>query len=172
MINKRINSYDETKKMLQTLRKIKDRFSTSLFENDDMVDLENVKSENKKTDTFIVNDVEVKINTSDDSRLELNEEDKKTISQIIDNFKTQVSMVSEFDPGFTIEDNQIRLDGKFIDEDINFVLIAGYEDGLYINSEMLKINDDVVSAIEKLKNFEEEYKTTMEALLSKRNTNI
>ena len=167
-----MNSYDETKKMLNTLRKIQDKYRTSIFENEGTPEIDSNDIGNKKSDITVVNDVEIKINTSDEADLELDDDDKNSISQIIDNFKTQVSMIADFDPGITLEDKQIRFDGTLTDDNISFVFIAGREEGLYINADMLKLEDDSIIVLEKLKKFEETYKTAMDALLDKRNTNI
>lgn len=161
--------YDETKKMLNTIRNLninKISYKT-LKEQED-----NTQTKQQKSDIEVVNDVEVNINTTDMSDLSLEQEDKDTISQMIDNFKLQVSQIVDFDPGITINENQIRLDGNLTDEDISFVFIAGQENGLYINSDMLKLESSTLEVLDKLIKFEEIYKTAMEALIDKRNTNI
>lgn len=161
--------YDETKKMLDTIRNLNiNKISyKALKEQED-----NTQTKQQKSDIEVVNDVEVNINTTDMSDLSLEQEDKDTISQMIDNFKLQVSQIVDFDPGITINENQIRLDGNLTDEDISFVFIAGQENGLYINSDMLKLESSTLEVLDKLIKFEEIYKTAMEALIDKRNTNI
>lgn len=161
--------YDETKKMLDTIRNLNiNKISyKALKEQED-----NTQTKQQKSDIEVVNDVEVNINTTDMSDLSLEQQDKDTISQMIDNFKLQVSQIVDFDPGITINENQIRLDGNLTDEDISFVFIAGQENGLYINSDMLKLEASTLEVLDKLIKFEEVYKTAMEALIDKRNTNI
>lgn len=169
MQHKKYNSYDETKKMLNTLRKLNENI-TSYKTIKEQVDDTQVNAQ--KNDLAVVNDVEININSSDESDLSLEQDDKNAISQIIDNFKQQVSKIVDFEPGITINQKQIRLDGTLSDFDIDFVLIAGEENGLYINADMLKIEQDTYIILEKLMKFEDVYKTAMEALIDKRNTNI
>lgn len=169
MQQKKYNSYDETKKMLNTLRKLNENI-TSYKTIKEQVDDTQVNAQ--KNDLAVVNDVEININSSDESDLSLEQDDKNAISQIIDNFKQQVSKIVDFEPGITINQKQIRLDGTLSDFDIDFVLIAGEENGLYINADMLKIEQDTYIILEKLMKFEDVYKTAMEALIDKRNTNI
>jgi hypothetical protein len=109
--------------------------------------------------------------SSDESDLELTDEQKETISGLIDNFKQQVSQIVEFTPGMTINPNQIRLDGKLTDEDVNFVLIAGEDSGTFINAEMLKLENNVGMVLEKLVKFEEIFKSSLEPLIQNRNNN-
>ena len=159
--------YDETKKMLNTIRnfKYKSSMSVSLHEETSPFD-------NQKSDITVINDVDVNINSSDKTDLVLNDEEKSSISQVIDNFMTQVSQIVEFEPGITINENQIRLDGKLTDEDIDFVLIAGNERGLYINADMLKLEQETLVTLDKLLKFEEVFKTSMETLINQRQRNL
>ena len=103
--------------------------------------------------------------------MKLLDSQKQAISGLIDNFRQQVNQVAEFDPGFTINQDQIRLDGYLPDEDIHFVFIAGKEGGSYVNAEMLKLEQEVAMALEKLAKFEEIFKTSMEPLITERNNN-
>lgn len=159
--------YDETKRMLDTIRNFKymGKSSVSLHENIE-------PTNNPSNDITVINDVDVNISSSDKSDLQLTDEEKTSISQMIDNFTTQVSQIVEFEPGITISEKQIRLDGKLTDEDIDFVLIAGDERGLYVNADMVKLSQEVLDALDKLMKFEEGFKTSMETLINQRQKNI
>jgi hypothetical protein len=170
--------YDQTKKMLNTLRNLNEsKFSSRTLSEQvetqsqpPMGDEENTSQQQGK-DFVVINDVEVKMLSSDESDLELTDEQKEIISGLIDNFKQQVSQIVEFTPGMTINPNQIRLDGKLTDEDVNFVLIAGEDSGTFINAEMLKLENNVGQMLEKLVKFEEIFKSSLEPLIQNRNNN-
>lgn len=157
------NQYDETKKMLNVIRNLQNKYIT---EQDS-----DVPNSEMKDDISVINDVDVKFISSDSSDLQIDEEDKKIISQVIDNFKQQVSQIVEFEPGFTIKPNEIRLDGNIKDEEIIFTLVAGENDGLYINTNMSEVNDEFVDVVTKLKNFEKVFKTALEPLIDKLQNN-
>jgi len=127
--------------------------------------------ENLKNDVMVVNDVEIKMNSSDEADLTLQDSEKTAISQLIDNFKQQVSQIADFTPGITIAPDQIRLDGSLTDQDISFVFIAGKESGAYINADMLKLEQDVANELEKLAKFQETFETAMNPLIQERKTN-
>lgn len=176
---KLINEYDSTKKMLNVLRNFS---NTVITENEIGSDQpqqnsetpaqeNNVSDQPQKNDFVVINDVEVKLLSSDEADLELSDEQKTSISNLIDNFKQQISQIVDFEPGFTISQNQIRLDGSLSDNDINFVLIAGNEAGVYINADMLKLESQVGNMLEKLAKFEETFKATFEPLIQSRNNN-
>ena len=127
--------------------------------------------ENLKNDIMVVNDVEIKMNSSDEADLTLQDSEKTAISQLIDNFKQQVSQIADFTPGITIAPDQVRLDGTLTDQDISFVFIAGKESGAYINADMLKLEQDVANELEKLAKFQETFETAMNPLIQERKTN-
>lgn len=181
------NDYDFTKRMLNTLRNLNESKSTSsktLREQSEVTDTNTStplpgddpsldKADEKKEDGIsVVNDVDVKMLSSDEADMNLTDSQKTAISSLIDNFRQQVSQIVEFTPGMTINENQIRLDGKLTDEDVSFVLIAGQESGVYINADMLKLENNVGQILEKLAKFEDTFKTSMEPLITQRDNNI
>ncbi len=159
--------YDETKKMLDTIRNFKYKSKQSVSLHEEISPLNN-----QKNDITVVNDVDVNINSSDGNDLVLNDNEKTAISQVVDNFMNQVSQIVEFEPGVTINEKQIRLDGKLTDDDIDFVIIAGDGRGLYINADMLKLEEETIEILDKLIKFEEVFKTAMETLINQRQRNV
>ena len=127
MQKKTKTDYDVTRNMLKTIRTITEsRLSNrTLNEEVGFQSPEVDKSdENLKNDVMVVNDVEIKMNSSDEADLTLQDSEKTAISQLIDNFKQQVSQIADFTPGITIAPDQIRLDGSLTDQDISFVFIG------------------------------------------------
>ena len=166
--------YDVTKNMLKTIRTITESKASNRTLNE-VVGFQSPEvdksDENLKNDIMVVNDVEVKMNSSDEADLTLQDSEKTAISQLIDNFKQQVSQIADFTPGITIAPDQVRLDGTLTDQDISFVFIAGKESGAYINADMLKLEQDVANELEKLAKFQETFETAMNPLIQERKTN-
>jgi hypothetical protein len=171
--------YDATKKMLNTIRKLNESRSTSynlIKENDEFNqqstdDTEYQQQDDVKNDVTVVNDVDVKLMSGDDADMKLMDDQKNAISSIIDNFRQQVSQIVDFEPGFTLTETQIRLDGVLTDQDIKFVLIAGEESGVYINADMLKLENEIGTMLEKLAKFDDTFKSAMEPLITQRDNN-
>jgi hypothetical protein len=176
-----LSEYNETKKMLNKLRilneiavvnnEIGSEQPQQQQTQDNTSRQDATATQDPKSDFLVVNDVEVKLNSVDQTDLEITEDQKSAISNLIDNFKQQVSQIVDFDPGMTINQNQIRLDGSLDDLDVNFVFIAGQDSGVYVNAEMLKLELQVGQILEKLVKFEETFKTAMEPLIQNRNNN-
>jgi hypothetical protein len=160
------NEYDLIRGMLNTVRNYQNntKGQKKLFEQVDVND-------NEENDIDVINDVDVKITSTDENDLKLTDEQRSQISEIIDGFKSQVTQLVEFVPGFTINSEQIRLDGNLTETDINFVLIAGSESGVYINADMLKLDQTVGNEMEKLVKFIEVFKVTMGKIIEERKNN-
>lgn len=163
-MGKKTIGYDETKRMLNVLRNLNEE---NLYNTQQTAP----ETKNQLSDVLVINDVEVKLISSDKADMEITEEQKQAISQLIDNFRQQVSQIVDFDPGLTLDEKQIRLDGNLPDEDFGFVFVAGDESGLYINADMTKLEEDVKVVFEKLMKFEEVFKTAMSPLITQRSNN-
>lgn len=155
-------NYDSTKKMLNTLRNLNE----STFKKNTLNEQE-AEKEMKDTVT-VVDGVEVRMISSTDEDLQLDDQQKKSISDVISNFGTQVSDLGDLRPGITIQPNQIRLDGKLPDVELDFVIIAGEAKGTYLNTAMLKSSYELLESIQKLMKFEDVFADSMNDLISQR----
>ncbi len=169
MQKKLIKEYDDTKRMLNTLRRLNEN-RTSFNTLSEQTEPE-VSTEPLKDDISVVNDVDVKLSSTDSADIKLMDDEKTSLSGLIDSFREQVSQIADLKPGFTIGESQIRLDGSITDLDINFVLIAGEESGLYINADMLMLHPEVMETLDKLVKFELTFEDAVEPMIRQRKTN-
>ena len=167
-----MSGYDDTKKMLNTLRKLNENraFSNNIL-REEIETQQPQNQEPQEKDFTVINDVEVKLISNDPADMNLLDDQKTAISTLIDNFRQQVDQIAEFKPGMSINSDQVRLDGTLTNEDISFVFIAGKESGVYINADMLKLEQNTATALEKLVKFQSTFETSMEPLLTQRDNN-
>ena len=167
-----MSGYDDTKKMLNTLRKLNENrtFSNKILK-EEIETQQPQNQEPQEKDFTVINDVEVKLLSGDPADMNLLDDQKTAISTLIDNFRQQVDQIAEFKPGMSINPDQVRLDGTLTNEDISFVFIAGKESGVYINADMLKLEQNTATALEKLVKFQSTFETSMEPLLTQRDNN-
>lgn len=186
------NSYDETKKMLNRIREIQNNHlneSRQIREQEEPVDPEighhdylqksdQLKSFDDKSvrdpngegqDYAVINDVEVVIHSEDPEDLELSEEEKGNISQLIDDFRTEVAETTEFDK-LHVYESSATLNGKISEISLEFTLSTGDDTGLYINSQMLKVDEKTNSVVDKLAKFSVKFSNTINNLLVRRKT--
>ncbi len=167
MQNRKNVGYDETKKMLNALRNLNE----SIRMNKILSEQETPITSDVNNEIDVINDVDIKMLSSDKMDMKLTDEHKTAISGLIDSFRQQVSEIANMEPGITINTNQIRLDGSISNFDISFVLIAGEESGFYINADMLKIEDDTLTSIDKLSKFQLVFEDTMNPIIRERSNN-
>lgn len=159
MSNKQSIGYDGIKKMLSTLRTISENTVSN-----------RALTEEKINTLVIGNNVEIKVHSDDDADLKITDDEKNSLNQLIENFKSQVYELASFDEGFNVYTNSVRLDGKIFD-DMSFVFIAGEDSGLYINCNMLKIDDENARVMEKLNKFEHTFQDVANNLITARRNN-
>jgi hypothetical protein len=161
MLHKQNPGYDLTKKMLNTMRNLNENVKSKSI----------LKEEDEKLFNLVLNDnVEVKIHSTDQEDLSLSDEEKASLNQLVQNFKSQVSELVNFEEGFNIYVDSVRLDGS-IEEDLSFVLIAGNERGLYLNANMLKIEAETVGIINKLEKFQHTFEDVVMEIMNNRKNN-
>ena len=162
MSQKQNLGYDSIKKMLNTMRNLNENVQSKKILKEE---------ESQEMFNLVLNDnVEVKIHSTDQEDLSLSDEEKNSLNQLIQNFKSQVSELASFDEGFNIYVDNVRLDGS-IEEDLGFVFIAGNNGGLYINANMLKIEQETVEIISKLEKFKHSFDDVVIEIMNNRKNN-
>ena len=198
--NKPMDSYDEIKGLLNKVRKIQMLAEANKYglikeqidseDGDEFQSLGksvgNYMDQNKQAqppgnnpqtrqsqegeDLMVINNVEVEIHSEDPEDLQLSDEEKNKISQLIDDFRAEVSEIAEFDKLHVYNDNA-KLDGRISDIGLNFTLSTGNDTGLYLsNASLLKIDDNSLNVINKLRGFEQKFSNSINDLLVNRST--
>lgn len=167
MQNRKNIGYDETKKMLNALRNLNESVRRTKL----LSEQESPVTSDVRDEIDVINDVDIKMLSSDNMDMKLSDEHKNSISGLIDSFRQQVSEIANLEPGLTINMNQIRLDGSIPNVDISFVLITGEEAGFYVNADMLKIEDETLMTIDKLLKFQMVFEDTLNPIIRERSNN-
>jgi hypothetical protein len=172
-----LNSYDDTKKMLATIRNIQNSSRSSIREQVEQPQQQPQQQPNyqqqgsENHDVAVINNVEVNINSEDSMDLEIKDEEKGKISQLIDDFRTEVSELADFGK-LNLYSNGAKLDGQISEMNIGFTISAGDDNGVYLtNTQMLKLTDETLDIITKLKQFEVKFTGTMNEIILTRKQN-
>jgi hypothetical protein len=64
--------------------------------------------------------------------------------------------------------NDVEWSGKIVDKDIEFIYTVGESSGTYINGNMVKVDDETLESINKLKNFYDKFKSKWSKVLVSR----
>lgn len=99
--------------------------------------------------------------------LELTTDEKIAFQETMDEFVTEVSDLVDFNKLNVFQKN-VEWSGKIIDYDIDFFFSIGEENGVYINSEMVKIDVQFLDFLKKLQTYYEKFKSKWSKVLANR----
>ena len=99
--------------------------------------------------------------------LELTTDEKNTFQETMDEFVAEVSSLSDFYK-LNVYSNNVEWSGKIIDYDLDFFMSIGEENGIYINGDMIKIDEKLMDLLTKLKSFYDKFKSKWATVLASR----
>jgi hypothetical protein len=121
----------------------------------------------EKTKTYRVSGGLLTLHGDDKQDLELSTDEKIAFQETMDEFVEQVSDLSDFGTLNMYEDN-IDWSGNIIDYNIEFYLTIGEKNGVYINGDMIKLDEDLVELVNKLTIYYEKFKSKWAKVLAQR----
>lgn len=179
------NQYDEIKKLLESSRKMIDSNNLNeskkvlikkglIKEMDIKPDNLAMSTEDKmeqspddKSKTYRISGGLVTIHGKDKKSLELSTDEKVAFQESMDDFVNEVSDLSDFN-ALNIYPNNVDWSGRIIDFDIDFYFSIGEKNGVYINGDMIKLDDNLVELINKLTVYYEKFKSKWAKMISQR----
>ena len=109
----------------------------------------------------------LKLHGKDRSDLDITTDEKVAFQETMDEFVEEVSDLVDFNT-LNVYKNSVEWSGKLIDEDIDFILTIGENSGIYINGEMIKVDEDFLTLINKLQQFYQKFKSKWGKVLANR----
>jgi hypothetical protein len=94
----------------------------------------------------------------DRSQLDITTDDKIAFQETMDEFVTEVSDLADFNT-LNVYENNVEWSGKLIDEDLDFIFTIGEDSGIYINGQMIKVDEEFLSTLNKLQQFYQKFKS-------------
>jgi len=190
-----MNQYDEMKSLLEASRKMlgKDNLNESRdtlkqmglineqesvvtdlsdepvnidVDSEEEIDIETTPDEDK-SESYRVSGGIVTLHGKDKQELELSTEEKIAFQETMDDFVDQVSDLSDFGT-LHIYPNNVEWSGKVIDFDLEFFYSIGENNGVYINGDMIKLDDSLVELINKLTAYYQQFKSKWAKILASR----
>jgi hypothetical protein len=191
------NSYDEIKKLLkasndmlrgnlneQTLQ-IKKRYGIiteqeDITQKDDPIkseeerlqsDEESETTKSDKQQAFRISGGVLVLHGKDTSELELTTDEKIAFQETMDEFINEVSDLVDFEP-LNVYKSDVEWGGKIIDFDVEFYFTIGENNGIYLNGQMMKIDENFTEVVTKLKSYYEKFKSKWAKVLANRKKTI
>ena len=98
---------------------------------------------------------------------ELTTDDKLAFQETMDEFVSEVSDLVNFEPLNVYSDN-VDWSGRIVDFDIEFYFTIGESNGIYITSNMVKVDENFLSSIDKLQTYYEKFKSKWAKVIASR----
>jgi hypothetical protein len=135
-------------------------------DSEEEIDIETTPTEDK-SQSYRVSGGIVTLHGKDKQELEMTTEEKIAFQETMDDFVEQVSDLSDFGT-LHIYPNNVEWSGKVIDFDLEFFYSIGENNGVYINGDMIKLDDSLVELINKLTSYYQQFKSKWAKVLASR----
>jgi len=170
-----MKQYDEIKSLLKKTRMLMEQAeATNLAKSieseietdvrqDDEIDVEKVKKDKSKT--YRISGGLLTIHGKDKKDLELTTDEKTAFQETMDEFVDEVSDLSDFGV-LNLYPNEVQWSGKVIDMDIEFFYSIGENNGVYLNGDMIKLDETLTELVTKLTSFYDKFKSKWAKVIS------
>jgi len=128
---------------------------------------DNTESSKDKTQGYRISGGVLVLHGKTQTELELTTDEKTAFQETMDEFVTGVSDLADFNK-LNVFPNNVEWSGKIIDFDIEFFFTIGEENGVYINGQMIKVDDKFLDMVNKLKTFYEKFKSKWAKIMASR----
>ena len=132
---------------------------------DDIEDGE--QSPKDKTQKYRISGGILALHGKDKNDLDITSDEKIAFQESMDEFVEEVSDLVDFDT-LNVYPNNVDWSGKIIDQDIEFTFTIGEDSGIYINGDMVKVDEDFLEMINKLQQFYQKFKSKWGKVLASR----
>ena len=133
-------------------------------DSEEEIDIETTPDEDK-SESYRVSGGIITLHGKDKQELELSTEEKLAFQETMDDFVEQVSDLSDFGT-LHVYPNNVEWSDKVIDFDLEFFYSIGENNGVYINGDMIKLDESLVELINKLTGYYEQFKSKWAKVLA------
>jgi hypothetical protein len=98
---------------------------------------------------------------------DISTDDKIAFQETMDEFIEEVSDLVDFNE-LNVYPNNVEWSGKIIDYDLDFTFSIGESNGVYIDGDMIKVDEDFTEFINKLKQYYEKFKAKWARVIASR----
>ena len=187
MMNIHNERYDEIKSLLKKSRMLLEQdtqdnvaasieqridqdqdYETAVRDREPGDDIEDGKQSPKdKTQKYRISGGILALHGKDKNDLDITTDEKVAFQETMDEFVEEVSDLVDFET-LNVYPNNVDWAGKVIDQDIEFTFTIGEDSGIYINGDMVKVDEDFLEMINKLQQFYQKFKSKWGKVLASR----
>jgi hypothetical protein len=138
-----------------------DEFETAPKDSDEIG-----KKSDKQRTYKVMGDIIV-LHGKDKPSLQLTTDEKNAFTESMDEFREEVAEIVDFGKLSVFDDN-VEWTGKIKELDLEFFFSINESDGLYINGQMIHIDQDYMDMIVKLQSYYQKFKTKWSKVIASR----
>ena len=169
-----MNQYDEIKKLLKLskgmlVEQVEDERINIAKDIEDRIEGDQAKPEKSMNyeQDYRVSGGLIRMYGDTKQQTEITTLEKETFQETMEEFVNEVTELVDFDT-LIVYPNTVTWSGKIIESNIEFNFTIGEENGVYINGDMMKLDDELLELIQKLKQFYVKFKTKWGKVLGSR----
>ena len=125
------------------------------------------ESKDDKTQGYRISGGILVLHGKEQTELELTTDEKIAFQETMDEFVAEVSDMVDFNK-LNVYTNNVEWSGKLIEQDIEFFFSIGEENGIYIEGEMIKADDEFIGLLTKLNTYYQKFKSKWAKILASR----
>jgi hypothetical protein len=125
------------------------------------------QSPKDKTQKYRISGGILALHGKDKNELDITTDEKIAFQESMDEFVEEVSDLVDFNT-LNVYQNNVDWSGKIIDQDIEFTFTIGEDSGIYIDGDMVKVDEDFLEMINKLQQFYHKFKSKWGKVLASR----
>jgi hypothetical protein len=195
-----MNNYDEIKMLVEASRRalagnMNESNTTDIrkqygllteqnVEDTKEIDIEDVKTteepEKDSDDTVIKKDKQkayriinniIILHGKTKADLQLTTDEKNALTSSVDEFRTDVAELTDFGD-LNVYPENVEWNGKILELDLEFFFSINEPNGLYVKSDMVKIDQNYMGMIAKLQSYYEKFKTKWSKIVASRQEDV
>lgn len=155
------NQYDEIKDLLKRSKLLTEQSINGVniaTDIEDKIDQDEQKTPKDQYKKYRVSGGILVIHGTNTTETSITTDDKISFQETMNEFVSEVSDLTDFGP-LNLYKNSVEWSGKIIDHDIEFFMVIGEQNGVYINGNQLKLDEKFMDTISKLTAFYEKFKS-------------
>ena len=155
-------------------KSIEDEIEDDEYETADSSDEEDdnkKESKNDKKQAYRISGGVLVLHGKDQTELELTTDEKTAFQETMDEFIAEVSDMVDFNK-LNVYSQNVEWSGKIIDYNVEFFYSIGEDNGVYIEGDMMKCDDEFLIFLNKLKVYYEKFKSKWSKVMGSRKKTI
>ena len=135
--------------------------------NDDVEDNDDEPTSKDKVQKYRISGGILALHGKGKTDTDITTDDKLAFQETMDEFVNEVSDLVDFNT-LNVYPNNVDWSGKIIDGDIDFTFTIGEDSGIYINGDMVKVDNEFLDLINKLQQYYQKFKSKWSRILASR----